>query len=96
MQGRQVVRCPFRVDLGADQIIQLLHLLFQDALSSLDRLVSFRQRLHANDRLDSQFGTLIVRHGDAVVAFEFDADFVGAGHAPSWTLRPLKRGDQTT
>jgi len=88
MQRRQVVRCPFRVDLEADQIVDPLHLFLQDALPRLDRRIGFCQRFQADDRLDSQFGAFVLRHCDAVVAFELDADFIRAGHTHSLRREP--------
>ncbi|KIC56523.1 hypothetical protein RM53_12055 [Brevundimonas nasdae] len=67
---------PFGVDETAKQIVDLIHLLLQDPLASLDTPVGCLQRLQTNDRFDLLFGTFVFAQGEAVGALMFGAEFV--------------------
>ncbi|URI14858.1 hypothetical protein [Brevundimonas albigilva] len=71
---------PLRIDLETKQVVQALHLLAQDLLAGLDTPISFSMGFQADSSLGRLLGSLVLTQGEAVVAFECDADFVAAGH----------------
>ena len=71
---------PLWIDLKTEQVIQPLHLLLQNLLAGLDAAVGFSKGFQAHYRLSGHLGAFVFAQGEAVVAFEGNADFVGAGH----------------
>jgi len=88
-----VVRCPESIDLGSEEVVQFLHLLFEDLPLRDDPLVGRRYHRDTDHSFGSKFSALVTGHADAIVTFEFSADW--AGHSGSKDCQRLRSGDQT-
>ena len=79
---------PLWIDVETEQVIQPLHFLAQDPFPRLDAAVGFRQGFQSHDRFRGHLGAFVFAQGEAVVAFEGDANFVKAGHGLNLQAEP--------
>ncbi|MDP1630204.1 MAG: hypothetical protein Q8L66_02150 [Caulobacter sp.] len=80
MQRLDVIVCPFWIDLEAQQVAKLVHLFSPDFALCNDPPVGRFQGCHSDDGFDCNLCPFVSGKKNCVVAFEFDADFVLAGH----------------
>jgi hypothetical protein len=74
MERPDVLVSPFGIDLEAQQIAELLHLLLQNLPLSRDPLVGRFERRQSYQGLHGDLRSFVAGKRDGVVAFELDAD----------------------